>query len=92
MTRKIVTAGEFEALSEEAKLDLLHKEGVHVGKRNCDGKVLILLQLHDFYVEIHYENYRKKIDCIVVSADVDMLQPYLEQIHVSGLNNTKKDD
>lgn len=87
-----MTAGEFEALSEEAKYDLLHKDGVHVGKRNCDGKVLILLQLHDFYVEIHYKNYRREIDRMVVSTDVAMLQPYLDQIHVSGLNNTKKND
>lgn len=90
MTRKVLTGVEFEALSEEARLDLLHKDGVYVGKRNCDGQVLILFQLYGFYVEVYYKNYRREIDCIVVSADVAMLQPYLDQIHVSGLNNTKK--
>jgi hypothetical protein len=90
MTRKILTGVEFEALSEEARLDLLHRDGVYIGKRNCDGQVLILFQLYGFYVEVHYKNYRRDISHLLVSGDVNMLQPYLDQIHVSGLNSKKK--
>lgn len=90
MTRKILTGVEFEALSEEAALDLLHKDGVYIGKRNCDGQVLILFQLYGFYVEVYYKTYRRDISHLLVSGDVNMLQPYLDQIHVSGLNSKKK--
>ena len=91
MTRKILTGVEFEALSEEARLDLLHRDGVYIGKRNCDGQVLILFQLYGFYVEVHYKNYRRDISHLLVSGDVNMLQPYLDQINIKDFTDGKKE-
>ena len=90
MTKKILGATEYEQLPKGEQYDLLHKDGVHVGKRKLGSMTVILFQLYGFYVEIHYKKYRREIDHLIVSAETDLLQPYLEQIHVRDLE--KKND
>jgi hypothetical protein len=92
MTKKILGPQEFKELEEDIQLTLLHNDGVHVGKRKLHGKTLILFQLYSFYVEILYKEYRKKIYYMLVSADTEMLQPYLDQIHVRDLQKHKGKD
>ena len=89
MTKKILGPQEFKELEEDIQLTLLHNDGVHVGKRKLHGKTLILFQLYSFYVEILYKEYRKKIYYMLASADTEMLQPYLDQIHVRYLQKHK---
>jgi hypothetical protein len=89
MTKRALSAEEFISLPEEARMDLLHKDGVHVGKRKIGGLSVILFQLYSFYVEVHYTRYRRDIDHMIATEDVGMLQPYLDQIHVRDLKNGK---
>lgn len=86
MTEKILRREEFEQLEEDIQLDLLHKHGVHVGKRNHNNRIIILIQLYSFYVEVYYTKYRKEIEHMIISGDTEILQPYLDQIHVRDLN------
>lgn len=89
MTKKIIGLSEFRELAQELQFKILHKDGVHVGKRIIDGQMVILLQLYGFYVEVYYEEYRKKIHNIITSDSTDILQPYLDQINIRDLNKNK---
>ena len=92
MTKKILGLAEFLALLPAQQFDLLHSDGVYIGKRKADGQTIILFQLHGFYVEVHYRRYRRDVEQMVTSDEVGILQPYLEQIHVRDLKKYKKDE
>ena len=89
MTKKAINFLEFNELSKEMQLHILHKDGVHVGKRKIDGKVVILFQLYSFYVEVYYKDYRKEVEHMLTSENPDILQPYLKQIHIRDLDKGK---
>jgi len=76
---------EFKLLTDEAQLDILYKTGVYIGKRKLKGKTILLYQADSFYVEVFYKKYRYYIEDIRFSESTDMLDPYLEQIHVEHL-------
>ena len=86
MTKKAIGLVQFKELTQEEQLDMLHRDGVHVGKRRVGKQTVILFQLYGFYVEVYYKHYRKEIDHIITSSSTEILQPYLEQIRVKGLN------
>lgn len=85
MTRKALSLREFTELPEELQLEVLHKHGVYVGKRKVSGQFIILFQLHGFYVELYYSEYRKSVDRIMTSNHPEILHPYLDQIIVKDL-------
>lgn len=87
MTKKALGLIEFNELALRLQLEILHRDGVHVGKRKIRNQLIILFQLYSFYVEVHYKEYRKTIDHIITSDSTDILQPYLDQIHVRDLKN-----
>lgn len=86
MTKKALHLEEFNGLARDQQLNILHMNGVFVGKRKVDNKTVVLFQLYGFYVEVFYTQYRKTVERTVTSADADILQPYLDQIQVKGLN------
>lgn len=86
MTKKALSLSEFIKLPEELQFKLLHKHGVYVGKRKLGEQTVVLFQLHGFYVEVFYKEYRKVLDRISASDNPDILQPYLDQINVRDLN------
>ena len=85
MTKKVLSLSEFTALTLPEQLDVLQQEGAYVGKRSEGEQDRILYQLGSYYVEIRYAEYRKTIASIEVSADLAILQPYLDQIRLRGL-------
>ncbi|MGN6164614.1 MAG: hypothetical protein ACTHOF_08740 [Flavisolibacter sp.] len=90
MTKKALGLAEFEEMAFDLQFEVLHRDGVHVGKRKVDDQIVILFQLYTFYVEVHYIQYRKVIDHIVTAEGTDILQPYLDQIHVKDLKDKSK--
>lgn len=92
MTKKVLRLRDFLELSEKEQFDLLHTDGVHVGKRKLGKQTVILFQLNGFYVEVYYKQYRKLIDHISTSENTDILQPYLDQVHIRDLKNGKESD
>ena len=92
MTKKALSLTEFMELPQELQFEVLHKHGVYVGKRKIDKQSVVLFQLHGFYVEVYYKQYRKIIDHVITSNSTDILQPYLDQINIRDLNDEKKDD
>ena len=90
MTKKALSLSEFIQLPQQLQFEILHKHGVYVRKRKIDKQTVVLFQLHGFYVEVYYKQYRKIIDHIVTSDSTEILQPYLNQIHLKGLNGDKE--
>jgi len=82
-----MTLPEFKLMDYEKQIDLLHKEGVYVGKRKIFSRTVILFQLHTFYVEVYYRVYRKVIDHLNYTSSTETLDPYLEQINVEEVVN-----
>jgi hypothetical protein len=80
MTTKDLSLIQFQELPQELQFKMLRNRGVYVGKRKDDDQVIILFQLHGFYVEIYYKEYRKVIDYVLSSDTTEILQPYLDQI------------
>ena len=91
MTKRALNLEEFTELSQELQLDILHRDGVHVGKRFVDRQYIILFQLYAFYVEVHYKQYRKIVTEIRTSHSSDILQPYLDQIDIRDLDGNKSE-
>ena len=89
MTKKALSLSEFINLPQDLQFEILHKHGVYVGKRKMNGQTVVLFQLHGFYVEVYYKQYRKTIDHLITSSETDILQPYLDQIHIKDLSDRK---
>jgi len=92
MTKKALSLAEFKELPAELQFDILHKHGVYVGKRKEKSQTIVLFQLHGFYVEVFYKQYRKTVERIHTSDNADILSPYLNQIEVRDLNPDKSDN
>ena len=92
MTKKALGLAEFDELTEDLQFKLLQRDGVYVGKRKLGKQTVVLLQLYGFYVEVYYKNYRKAVDHIITSNHTDILQHYLDQIHVKDLSNKKNEE
>ena len=90
MTKKAIGYLEFIELPLEMQLEILHMDGVYIGKRKFNGQTLILHQLYGFYVEVYYKKYRKKVDHVLTSNTAEILQPYIDQVEVRGLNKNNK--
>lgn len=87
MTEKGIGMEEFRVLDRPYQLELLRRDGVYVGKLKRRGRTVVLYQLHTFYVEIHYADYRREIEDLQVDDGTGILQPYLDQIRIKGLGD-----
>lgn len=92
MTKKALSLAEFVDLPQELQFEVLHKHGVYVGKRKIENQTTVLFQLHGFYVEVFYKQYRKTVAHITTTDNTDILLPYLDQISIRDLNDEKKGD
>ena len=86
MTKKAIGLADFEKLSLKEQLDLLYTDGVHIGKRLVDGQPVILYQLNGFYAEVYFIAYRREVDKIIISNDIDIVHPYLDQIRIRDMD------
>lgn len=80
-----ITLNEYKQLTQSEKIDLLHKEGVYIGKRMVGNFRVVLYQLESFYVEVLYKDYRRNISRLSFSQYTGILDPYLEQIDIEML-------
>ena len=73
---------DFSKLRSSEQLDIVRNDGVYIGKRVFKNRKVILYQVHSFYVELYYRSYRKELSSILISEDLEILQPYLHQVEV----------
>jgi len=90
MTKRALSLLEFINLPQELQFETLHRHAVYIGKQKKANQIVVLFQLHGFYVEVYYKQYRKIIDHIVTTDNTEILQPYLEQINIRELDDEKK--
>jgi hypothetical protein len=90
MTKRQIDLVAFQKLEWQKQLDLLYKDGVHIGKKRIENKTAILYQLNHFYVEVIYEVYRKKINTIRHFTELNCLESYIDQVPVRDLDKKKK--
>lgn len=87
MTKKAIGLAEYRELTGDRQFEILHRDGVYVGKRKVGRQTVVLFQLYGFYVEVFYKQYRKQIDHTVSTDNADILLPYIDQINVRGLED-----
>lgn len=80
-----MTIFDFQLLQLSDQINMLHREGIYVGKRKSSEQTIVLYQLETFYVEIFYNRYRYFIHSISCSQSTAVLNPYLQQIDVEEL-------
>lgn len=76
---------DFQMLPREFQINILYQDGVYVGKRRLAKTIILLFQVHSFYVELFYERYRHSIQSIKLSNNTLILDPYMEQIELEHL-------
>jgi len=87
MTKKAIGLSEYNELSQDQQFEMVHHDGVYVGKRKVGKQIVVLFQLYGFYVEVYYKHYRKHVDHTITSDSTDILQPYIDQIQVGSIGN-----
>jgi hypothetical protein len=80
-----MTSFDFKLLDQVEQINLLHEEGVYIGKRKINYCCVLLYQLESFYVEVFYKKYRCSVSKIHCFSSTRLLDPYLEQIDVEHL-------
>lgn len=75
----------FNTLPKKAQQELLLAQGTFLAER-ADGPFRIMLyQLDNFYVEVHFFNLYNKVAFFSAFNTTDALEPYLENIDVAGM-------
>ena len=80
-----MTLCEFERMDWCYRLDLLQKEGLYIGKKKWNGTTVLLYQLEEFYIELHYSTYRVDLAEVCCFTSTLLLDPYLEDILIEDL-------
>ena len=81
-----MTTIDLSHLTISDQLELLYSEGVYLSKRKAGKKAVILYQFRTVYVEIFYIEYRRQVDRITYTEDVNILEPYLGEIDLGIFN------
>lgn len=83
-----MTLEEFSSKPGYEQIEIVNEKGVLIGEREHPGHNIKLYRLDDFYAEVFF---RKCDDTIWKVGGFDhpiLLQPYLDQIDLSGLLTT----
>jgi hypothetical protein len=78
----MMTLDLFNALDDISR-EIEMKRAVRLSGRNKGNYLLLLYQLHSFYLEIHYNKLRHKVTGIEAFDDMARLDPYLEEIEIT---------
>ncbi|MGV3658079.1 MAG: hypothetical protein ACO1NX_08995 [Chitinophagaceae bacterium] len=72
-------------MTELEQADVIMDRGVFIGKRTDGFYNILLFQVDAFYAEIYYHSHFNVIIKIKTFRDTEALEPYLQQIQISGL-------
>jgi hypothetical protein len=80
-----MTLQHFRTLSQDKQFRKLLLNGVFLTSRDTDENCILLFQLGNFYVEIFFNRECEEIIYSRSFKNTDKLEPYLEQIDISGI-------
>lgn len=75
----------FNTLNKEDQQDFLLAHGIFLAERQDGPFKIMLYQVDNFYVEVHFFNLYNKVAFFSAFEDTDALEPYLEQINVTQI-------
>ena len=75
----------FKTLPKKAQQELLLSEGTFLAERTDGPFRIMLYQLDNFYVEVHFFNLYNKVAFFSAFEATESLEPYLETIDVSSM-------
>ncbi|MEI6949855.1 hypothetical protein V9K67_21895 [Paraflavisolibacter sp. H34] len=81
-----MTLFEFNALRQEEKIRLLFG-AVRLAHREDDRHLILLFQIDGFYVEVYKDKEQYEFARIRSFTSTDPLDPYLEDINISGITD-----
>ena len=67
------------------KEHVVHDKGIVLGSRRAKDRQMTLYAIADFYVEVSYVPGTNTVTMMRSFATDTLLQPYLEQIDITGL-------
>lgn len=76
---------QFEKMDLEARACLAWKKGAHIGYATRGSYYMSLYRLYNFYVEVQYHTCHDGIANIKTFVYEEELQPYLDQVDLSGI-------
>ena len=80
-----MTLKHFSLLNKAKQQDIVLRNGMFLTERTDGPFKIMLYQLEDFYVEVFIFNLYDKVALFRAFDSIDELEPYFEQINVSGL-------
>lgn len=73
----------FNTLPKKAQQEVLLAQGTFLTERTDGPFRIMLYQLDNFYVEVHFFNLYNKVAFFSAFESIEALEPYLETIDVS---------
>jgi hypothetical protein len=81
----VITAIDFQNLTEDLKSYVLLNNGQHVAERNYSIYSIQLYAVYGFYVEVFYLPGSDEIDQILAVNSDEVLELYLESIDIKDI-------
>lgn len=80
-----MTLQQFKRLRHNNKTETVWEKGEHIASRYDGIFSITLWQIGAFYVEIYFDILRNKITAFESFENMQLLDPYLKQVDISGL-------
>jgi len=81
----VITALDFQNLTEDLKSYVLLNNGQHIAERNYSIYSIQLYAVYGFFVEVYYLPGSDEIDQILAVNSNEVLELYLEDINITDL-------
>jgi hypothetical protein len=81
----MITIAQFNRMSIEKQVDTLLTEGSLIGRRTQRTHLVMLYQIHAFYVEIFYDRKLDLFTDLKSFLSTRHLEPYLKKIPLDGI-------
>ncbi|MCD4731872.1 MAG: hypothetical protein K8R74_14795 [Bacteroidales bacterium] len=81
----MITALDFQNLTEDLKSYVLLNNGQHIAERNYSIYSIQLYAVYGFFVEVYYLPGSDEIDQILAVNSNEVLELYLEDINITDL-------
>jgi hypothetical protein len=81
----VITALDFQNLTEDLKSYVLLNNGQHIAERNYSIYSIQLYAVYGFFVEVYYLPGSDEIDQILAVNSDEVLELYLEDINITDL-------
>ncbi len=81
----MITALDFQNLTEDLKSYVLLNNGQHIAERNYSIYSIQLYAVYGFFVEVYYLPGSDEIDQILAVNSDEVLELYLEDINITDL-------